>query len=122
MWNLSSADVQQAKDRIKHRRDELEARYAEERKGLDADEMVIETLERTATEFASKYAGAEAAAAPTLAAPEPAPTVESAVMAAPEAAADFAAGPGDAKHGSRWRLHLGGRPEGEGQVGAVVGR
>jgi len=70
MWNLSSDDVQQAKDRIKRRRDELEARYAEERKGLDADEMVIDTLERTAAEFASKSAGTVAAAAP--AAPEPA--------------------------------------------------
>jgi hypothetical protein len=79
-------------------------------------------LGRRPAEFASKYTGAEAAAAPTLAAPEPAPTVESAVMAAPDAAGEFASGPADAKHGSRWRLHLGSRPEGEGQVGAVIGR
>lgn len=120
MWNLSSDDVQQARDRIKRRRDELEARYAEERKGLEADEMVIETLERTAAEFASKYA--DAAPAANAVAAEPVPPVDSAVAPAGELSGEFGAGQSDAKHGSRWRLHLGGRPEGEGQVGVAASR
>ena len=64
MWNLSSDDVQQAKERINRRRAEIEARYNEERQVLDAEGAVIETLERSAAEFAEKYAVKNAAEAP----------------------------------------------------------
>ena len=126
MWNLSSDDVQQAKERINRRRAEIEARYNEERQVLDAEGAVIETLERSAAEFAEKYAVKNAAEAP-VDAPAPqdtSPPAEKPVAAAaptPEPVESAPVG-GDAKPGSRWRLHLGGRPDGEGTVGAIATR
>ena len=123
MWNLSSDDVRHAKERIADRRKELEARYAEERKTLDAEHAVIETLERSAAEFATKYAVKLAetpVAAPVV---EAAAEVEPAPVVAPETApADAASLGGDTKHGSRWRLHLGGRPDADNPAGAVAAR
>ena len=54
MWTISSNDVQQAKDRLDRRRIEIEARYAEDKKALDAENAMIETLERTAAAFAQR--------------------------------------------------------------------
>lgn len=132
MWNLSSDDVQHAKERISRHRAELEARYAEERKALDAEDAVVETLERSAAEFAQKYVVKPKAEEPAAAVPPPVaeaePVPETAAPAGPDRipvsvpAVETAAGHQDGKHGSRWRLHLGGRPDGEGQVGAVATR
>ncbi len=71
MWNITSNNVQRAKDRLQLRYAEIETRYAEEKKALDAELAVIETLERAASEFMLKLNrenGAiplEPAAAPT---------------------------------------------------------
>jgi hypothetical protein len=134
MWNLTSDDVQHAKDRINRRRAEIEARYAEERQALDAEDTMVEALARSAAEFALKYAGKAAAETPAAsAAPgsqseaQPEPPAET---AAPQAAAVVAEAvvpaeastAGDAKQGSRWRLHLGARPDGDGAIGAVATR
>jgi hypothetical protein len=54
MWNITSNNVQRAKERLQLRRAETEARYAEEKKALDAEIAVIETLERAASEFMLK--------------------------------------------------------------------
>lgn len=54
MWNISSNDVEHAKESIKLRRTEVETRYAEEKEVLDAEFAVIETLERAASAFALK--------------------------------------------------------------------
>jgi hypothetical protein len=51
MWNITSNNVQRAKDQLQLRRTEIDARYAEEQKALDAEIAVIETLERAASEF-----------------------------------------------------------------------
>jgi hypothetical protein len=54
MWNITSNNVQRAKERLQLRRAEIETRYAEEKKALDAEFAVIETLERAASEFMLK--------------------------------------------------------------------
>jgi hypothetical protein len=54
MWNITSNNVQRAKERLERRRAEIETRYAEEKKALDAEFAVIETLERAASEFMLK--------------------------------------------------------------------
>jgi hypothetical protein len=54
MWNITSNNVQRAKERLQLRRAETEARYAEEKEALDAEFAVIETLERAASEFMLK--------------------------------------------------------------------
>jgi hypothetical protein len=54
MWNITSNNVQRAKERLELRRTEIETRYAEEKKALDAEVAVIETLERAASEFMLK--------------------------------------------------------------------
>lgn len=105
MWNISSSDVENAKESIKLRRAEVEARYAEEKEALDAEFAVIETLERAASEFALKHNREE-------------------VQAAPEPAAPAEIGMGDGgeeKPHSRWRLHLGNRPsDPEAAIGNIV--
>ena len=54
MWNITSNNVQRAKERLQLRSAEIETRYAEEKKALDAEFAVIETLERAASEFMIK--------------------------------------------------------------------
>jgi hypothetical protein len=122
MWNLSSDDVNHAKERISRRRAELEARYAEERQALDAEDAVVETLERSAAEFANKYAGQNIAEATSVDMATPEPEAASEMPSLATAPGEAAVG-GDAKHGSRWRLHLGGRPDGDNAtVGAIATR
>src|SRR5271170_8253373 len=52
MWTINSNDVEQAKDRLERRRAQIETQYADDKKALDAEFAVIETLERVAAEFA----------------------------------------------------------------------
>jgi hypothetical protein len=54
MWNITSNNVQRAKERLQLRRAEIETRYAEEKKALDVEFAVIETLERAASDFMLK--------------------------------------------------------------------
>jgi hypothetical protein len=94
MWNISSNDVQQAKESIRLRRAEVEARYEDETKALDAEFAVIETLERAASEFALNHK-------------------LDLMQAAPEDTAPAEVGISDGseeKTHSRWRLNLGSRP------------
>lgn len=55
MWNITSNSVQRAKEQLQLRRAEIETRYAEENKALDAEAAVIETLERAASEFMLRH-------------------------------------------------------------------
>ncbi len=55
MWTINSNDVLRAKDRLLRRRTEIEARYADEQKTLDAEFAAIDTLERVAAEFAVRH-------------------------------------------------------------------
>jgi hypothetical protein len=120
MWTINSNDVAQAKDRLERRRTEIETRYAEETRSLDAECAVVETLERVAAEFAVRHIAddPELAAAPPPAeadppgASEPAESREDVADAPPPAAEadpagdDEASGPFDIlKPGSRWRLN-----------------
>jgi hypothetical protein len=94
MWNISSNDVEHAKESIKSRRAEVETRYAKEKEALDAEFAVIETLERAATEFALNHNRERVQAAVEDTAP-------------PETGMSDGA---EEKIPSRWRLHLGNRP------------
>jgi len=94
MWNITSDDVDNKKNRIRQRRAEIEAQYAEEKQALDAEWIMVETLERAASEFALKRnrddteVSSKAAGSPALGASDG----------------------GEEKTHSRWRLHLGNRP------------
>lgn len=66
MWNITSNDVQRAKDRLQLRRAEIETRYAEENKALDAEFAVIETFERAASEFMLRHSRENGAIASPL--------------------------------------------------------
>ena len=104
MWNISSNDVEHAKESIKLRRAEVEARYIEEKEALDAEFAVIETLGRAASEFSLKHAREELPAVPET--PMPA---ESALGEG-----------GEEKPHSRWRLHLSNRPSDlDGPIGNI---
>ncbi len=93
MWTITSEDVANAKERIKERRAEIEAKYAEALKSLDSDLVEIDAMERFAGDFAGKYAREEGTAA-----------------AEAETSLDAAsASTNEGAHGSRWRLHLGTR-------------
>lgn len=104
MWNISSNDLEHAKETIKLRRAEVETRYAKEKEALDAEFAVIETLERAASEFALNHSREK-------------------VQAAPEDTAPAETGVSDGteeKAHSRWRLHLGNRPsDSDGALGNV---
>jgi hypothetical protein len=55
MWNITSNNVRRAKEQLQLRRGEIETRYAEENRALDAELAVIETLERAAAEFMLRH-------------------------------------------------------------------
>jgi hypothetical protein len=55
MWNLTPDYIQQVKEELKGRRAAIEARYADELKGIVADLEEIEQLERVAYAFAVKH-------------------------------------------------------------------
>lgn len=97
MWTLTSENVAQAKARLKERRAEIEAKYAEALKSLDHDLAEIEAVERVAGDFAGKYADEEPATA--------AESEENAIAAAESEESAIANG-AEAGRGSRWRLHF----------------
>jgi hypothetical protein len=99
MWNLTSEDVHDAKQRATSRRAEIETRYAQELEALKAELSEIETLERIAGEFAQKHKP-----------PEPEPEV---LPAVPTAEPVAAGGNREGKLGSRWRFQLSGAGEAE---------
>lgn len=69
MWeNLTPADIEQAKDELRQRRDDVLRRQAEETRGLDAEQADIERLHQMLTTFAEKFGTAPARP------PEPADT------------------------------------------------
>jgi hypothetical protein len=104
MWNISSNDVEQAKESIRLRRAAAEARYEDEMRALDAEFAAVETLERAASEFALSHQLDQVQAAPD----DPAP-----------AEADISDG-SEEKIPSRWRLHLGSRPsDADGAIGNI---
>jgi hypothetical protein len=104
MWNISSNDVEHAKETIKLRRAEVEARYVKEKEALDAEFAAIETLERAASEFALNHNREEAQAAPEDTTP---------------AEIGMSDGTEEKSH-SRWRLHLGNRSsDSDGAIGNV---
>jgi hypothetical protein len=77
MWNITSSNVQRAKDELVVRRTEFEKRYAEERQALDAELAAIEALERAASEFMLRHTRiADGTAAEPVAAVDPAGGVE----------------------------------------------
>ncbi len=110
MWNLSSDDVARAKQRIVRQRADLEMNYQKQLKALDAVVAEIETVERVAAEFSQKHLGAEmvveAGPSETAAATEPEEITETVESAEAE---EVGMTGGEAKSGSRWRLHLGNR-------------
>ena len=116
MWNLTSYDINRIKGQLQARKARIDAKYAEETKGLDADFADLETLERVAAVLALKYKADEAAAAgaPEESSVPPAeenpPTEAEAVPEAQPAAASGEPNGQDAKFGSRWRLALRDRP------------
>jgi hypothetical protein len=119
MWSLTSDDVQRAKEHARQRRAEVEARYAEELKSIEAECAEIDTLERIAAEFSQRH---NRPAPPAAELSEFAPN--DAVLPAP-AAEPAADGPieeppangGDRKLASRWRFQLAHR----GEDGAAYG-
>lgn len=107
MWNITSTEIELAREELKGRRAAMEARYAKDIQGLDADLAELETLARAAAAFALKHkTEAENGASTTEieAGTEAKPVVEAAASAS--LAADRAGRPAEA---SRWRLGLGDR-------------
>ena len=106
MWNLNPDCVQQVKEELKGRRAAIEARLADELKGIAADLEEIEKLENVAYAFAVKHLPQLTPAAPAdepiievarleaEPAPEEAPVVE--ITAEPNTEAKSAT--------SRWRV------------------
>src|SRR5262245_17803810 len=79
MWSITSTELELAKEELKGRRAALEAKYAKDIEGVDADLAEIETFERAATAFAVKHKAdaAEVAAMPeTEVETEPKPAFE----------------------------------------------
>jgi hypothetical protein len=73
MWTITETDIEQAKGRLQLRRANIETRYAEETKALDAEFAAIATLERAATEFALRHGRKDASIASEAAAPTDSP-------------------------------------------------
>jgi hypothetical protein len=87
MWTIRSEDVALAKERIRERRAEIEAKYAEALKSLDNDLAELDAMERVAGDFAGKYAREEPASAA-------------------ESEEAGTANGNEGGRGSRWRLHF----------------
>jgi len=105
MWNITSSELELAREELKGRRAAVEARYAKDLQSLDADLAEIETLERAAAAFALKHkTEAEQGTATTEAEAEAKTASEMPAVAAH--ATDRVGRPAEA---SRWRLSLGDR-------------
>jgi len=114
MWNLTSYDINRIKGQLQARKARIDAKYAEETKGLDADFADLETLERVAAGLALKYKADDSAATPEESPQSPAeetpPAEAEAAPETPPAAGTGEANGPDPKFGSRWRLALRDRP------------
>src|ERR1700740_796165 len=90
MWNLTSYDINRIKGQLQARKARIDAKYAEETKGLDADFADLETLERVAGALALKYKSGDSPG-PSPETPENAdegsPRVEEVVPSEPQLAA-----------------------------------
>jgi len=75
MWNLTPDYIQQVKEELKGRRAAIEARYADELKGIASDLDEIEQLERIAYAFAVKHLPDREADVAVEPMPEPMPEV-----------------------------------------------
>ena len=83
MWNITSSELELAREELKGRRAAVEARYAKDLQGLDDDLAEIETLERAAAAFALKHkTEAEPGTATTEAEAEPKTASEMPAVAA----------------------------------------
>ena len=102
MWNLTSYDINRIKGQLQARKARIDAKYAEETKGLDADFADLETLERVAAVLALKYKADEAAAA-KLRRRSPVPPAEE------NPPTEAEAGAGSAACSSPWRGQRSGR-------------
>jgi hypothetical protein len=104
MWTITSEDLDHAKERAVQRRAEIEAKYAEALKAVEAELTEIEAMERYAGDFAARHPREGTVVASEALASE-------VVASESEPESPFEAGPGGANeggHGSRWRLHFGG--------------
>src|SRR5215469_12392247 len=107
MWSITSTQLELAREELKGRRAALEARYAKDIQGLDADLAELETLERAAAAFALKRntEGDGGTATPDMeAGADPSTAFE--IPAAPAHGADRVGKPVEPP---RWRLSLGDR-------------
>jgi hypothetical protein len=117
MWNLTPDYIQQVKEELKGRRAAIEARHADELKGIAADLEEIEQLERIAYAFAVKHLPDPKEADPVV---EPAaevaelqPAPDEPASPEPEAEPEPEQGR-NAKGGlSRWRMRLENNAEAE---------
>jgi hypothetical protein len=124
MWTITETDIEQAKGRLQLRRANIETRYAEETKALDAEFAAIATLERAATEFALRHGRKDASIASEAAAPTDSPGDGEVGGAREETGlagvlpteierrdgGDTAGGLDILKPGSRWRMYRSTRP------------
>jgi hypothetical protein len=101
MWNLTPDYIQQVKEELKGRRAAIEARYADELKGIEEDLEEIETLERAAYAFAVKHLSEPLPAEPVVELAMLQPLLVDPADAEPEAPVEL-----DAKGVSRWRMRL----------------
>ena len=109
MWNLTPDYIQQVKEELKGRRAAIEARYADELKGIATDLEEIEQLERIAYAFAVKHLPdpqpVEAASEPVVEVAELQPA--SAEPVSPELEPEVMEKGSSSKGGlSRWRMRL----------------
>ncbi len=115
MWNLTPDYILQVKEELKGRRAAIEARYADELKGIVADLEEIEQLERVAYAFAVKHLPEPKQADPVS---EPAVEVAELQPAPVEVASpepEMASEPERQPKGglSRWRMRLENNAEAE---------
>ena len=108
MWNLTPDYIQQVKEELKGRRAAIEARHADELKGIAADLDEIEQLERIAYAFAVKHLPdpkpEEPVSEPAAEMAELQPAPAESVSPEPEPEAEQAR---PSKGGlSRWRMRL----------------
>jgi hypothetical protein len=113
MWNLTPDYIQQVKEELKGRRAAIEARYADELKGIATDLEEIEQLERIAYAFAVKHLPdpqpMDAASEPAVEVAElqPAAAEPDSSESEPEAEPEVMEKSSSPKGGlSRWRMRL----------------
>jgi short-subunit dehydrogenase len=63
MWNLSGDDIERAKEKLKSRRDAIQARYDNEMRQLEADLADLKSFERLAVSLVPRFKGEDRAQA-----------------------------------------------------------